>query len=37
MIFVALLDQFLNAWGLAYLATSLWKIAKGYPVKRWFF
>jgi hypothetical protein len=37
MVFVALAGQALGALGLVYALTTTWKIARGYPVRRWFF
>jgi hypothetical protein len=37
MVLVALLGQALGGAGLIYILTITWKIARGYPVRRWFF
>ena len=37
MIMIAFLDRVLDALGLYLVVTATLKIAKGYPIKRWFF
>lgn len=37
MVIVALLGQALSGLGVFYLLTVVWKIARHYPVSRWFF
>lgn len=37
MILIGMLDRFLDAFGLIYVVLTVIKIARGYPIKRWFF
>jgi hypothetical protein len=37
MVAGVLANHILPAFGVFYLGTVVWKVAKGYPIGRWFF
>jgi hypothetical protein len=37
MVVAVLANNFLPAIGVIYLGTIVWKAARGYPFRRWFF
>jgi hypothetical protein len=37
MLVVTMLNHILPGLGVVYFGTTVWKAAKGYPFRRWFF